>query len=70
MLWLFTSYVDLAFAGWFLPLLGLLFLPWTTLFYVVVYSPITGVTGFGWFFVILGFLFDLGSYGAGNRARG
>jgi hypothetical protein len=36
LLWLFTNYVDRAFSGWVLPLLGLLFAPWTTLLYVLV----------------------------------
>jgi hypothetical protein len=27
------------------------------------------VTGFEWFFVVLAFLIDLGSYGFGRRAR-
>jgi hypothetical protein len=67
--WLFTNLIDRAFTGLLLPILGVLLLPWTTLFYVAAYSPITGVTGFGWFIVILGFFFDLGSYSSGRRAR-
>lgn len=52
------------------PILGLIFLPWTTLFYVAV--SFNGVVGIEWLFVILGFIFDLGSYsggGYGNRDR-
>src|SRR5664279_4780834 len=33
LLWAFTNYVDRAFSGWFLPLLGIVFAPWTTLMY-------------------------------------
>ncbi|GAA2052523.1 hypothetical protein GCM10009839_69990 [Catenulispora yoronensis] len=68
--WLFTDRVAVAFHhGWLAPLAGLVFLPFTTLLYVLVYAPVRGVTGFGWFLVILGFLCDLSSYGAGARGR-
>jgi hypothetical protein len=60
--WIFTDRVDIAFDGWLLPLAGLVFLPYTTFFYVLAYAPIAGVTGIGWFFIVLGFLFDLSSY--------
>ncbi len=71
--WLFTPLVRTAFHNAFLlPLLGIIFLPFTTLIYVLVYSPVYGVTGWGWFWVILGFLIDLGSYSSSaysNRDR-
>src|SRR5690242_4857353 len=60
--WLFTNRVSLAFHNsFFLPLLGLVFLPFTTLMYVLVYSPVVGLYGWGWFWVILGFVIDLTS---------
>jgi hypothetical protein len=65
--WLFTDRVDIAFDGWLLPLAGLVFLPYTTFFYVLAYAPIAGVSGIGWFFVVLGFLFDLSSYAGTGR---
>ena len=37
-LWLFTNLVDRAFDGWVVPLLGVFFLPWTTLMYVLLWS--------------------------------
>jgi len=68
--WLFTDQVGEAFDGWALPLLGLIFLPFTTFFYVVAYAPIAGVTGIGWLFVVFGFLLDISSYfGASQRNR-
>ena len=75
--WLFDSdRVDAAFSSWFLPFLGLLFLPWTTLAYLVVWSPIVGVDGWEWIIVALGFVLDIATYSsrmASNRyqaARG
>ena len=67
--WLFTSRVAVAFHhGLFLPLLGLLFLPFTTLMFVLAYAPGSGVRGIGWLFVVLGFLVDLGSHGGGAKS--
>ncbi len=72
-IWLFTPLVSRAFESVFLlPLLGIIFLPFTTLMYVLVWAPVVGVTGWGWVWVILGFLLDLGSYSGsayGHRGR-
>lgn len=71
--WLFTPLVSRAFHSVFIwPFLGLIFLPFTTLIYVLVYNPVVGVTGWGWFLVVLGFLLDISSYGGSaysNRNR-
>jgi CDP-diglyceride synthetase len=69
LVWIFTNLVDRAFEGFLLPLLGLIFLPFTTLLYVLAYQPVVGVSGWGWFFVFVGLLFDLGSYGGGAFGR-
>ncbi len=66
--WIFTSRVDIAFKGGVaLPLLGLIFLPYTTFFYVLAYAPIAGVSAFGWVIVSFGFLLDLASWFGGGR---
>ncbi|HEX6227909.1 MAG TPA: hypothetical protein VFZ41_00415 [Solirubrobacterales bacterium] len=44
-------------------------MPWTTLAYALMWSSSNGVVGFEWFIVILGFIFDLGSYREGERRR-
>ena len=63
--WIFTPRVTDAFAGGFwLPLLGLLFLPWMALGYVLAWAPATGVSGVGWVVVAVGLLFDIASYGS------
>jgi hypothetical protein len=67
--WIFTNLVDRAFEGILLPLLGLIFLPWTTFLYVLVYNPVEGVSFLGWVFVVIGLLVDIGSYTAGARTR-
>jgi hypothetical protein len=62
-LWLFTNLVTRAFASVLFPLLGIIFLPFTTLVYVLVYAPGRGVTGLGWVCVIVAFFMDFGTYG-------
>ena len=53
------------------PFLGLIFFPWTTLMYVLVWTPV-GIVGFNWVWIALAFLADLAMYGGGaygNRDR-
>jgi hypothetical protein len=70
-IFLFSNLLSRAFDSWLVPLLGFFLLPWTTLAYAVMWSSgNNGVTGVEWFFVVLGFLFDLASYGEGGRRRG
>lgn len=54
------------------PILGFLFLPWTTLAYLTVWLPGRGIEGFDWVWLTLGLLVDLGSHAGGvysNRDR-
>ena len=52
-----------AFSSALWPILGLVFLPWTTLIYMLVFPG--GVTGFEWVWIGLGVLADVASYGGG-----
>lgn len=67
--WLFSDLLSRAFDSWLLPLAGFFLLPWTTLIYAAFWSSGNEVAGFEWFFVVLAFVIDLGSYDRGNRAR-
>jgi hypothetical protein len=69
LVWIFTNEVDQAYDSWVLPLLGLIFLPLTTLVYALLWVPRGGVDGIEWFWVVLAFLFDIGALGAGARSR-
>ena len=62
--WIFGDKVDFAFSTWIWPLLGLIFLPWTTLFYVIVWSAVGGVSGAEWLLVGLGVVLDIATYSA------
>ena len=54
-----------AFDSWFWPILGLIFLPWTTIMYVLVFPG--GIVGFDWLWLGLGLLADIASYSGGVR---
>jgi hypothetical protein len=61
--------VGAAFNTFLLPLLGIIFLPFTTLIYVIVYTPNVGVVGFDWFWVILAVLLDISHWTASYTQR-
>jgi len=71
--WLFQPGVWFAvFNGWsgvwwIWPLLGIIFLPWTTLMYVLV-AP-GGMIGLDWLWIAIALLADLASYGGGVGRR-
>jgi len=69
LLWAFTNYVDRAFAGWFLPVIGLVFAPWTTLMYVLVDAPAGPVHVAGWLCVGIGVFLDLSAWGQAAQNR-
>jgi hypothetical protein len=66
---IFNDVITKAFDGsWVIPLIGWFVLPYTTLTYVLVWWWQGSVTGFTWFFVVLAFFIDMGSYfGSYNR---
>ena len=63
-MWLFGNRVDAAFGSAIWPLLGLLVAPWTTLMYLLVWSPVGGVSGGEWILVGLGVAADIATYAA------
>ena len=54
-----------AFSTFIWPLLGAIFLPWTTLAYVFVFPG--GVTGLDWLLMVFAILLDISSYTGGGR---
>lgn len=67
--WAFTDRMTVAFNSFWIGLLGFLFLPWTTLAWALCYAPRDGVTGFGWFLVILAFVVDISTHIGSAQAR-
>lgn len=68
-MWLLQSTRLDAFNGFWLPFIGFLFLPFTTLMYALVWSASNGVSFIGWILMFLAFLMDMGAYGSGARSR-
>lgn len=66
--WLFSPVrFSATFNTWIWPLLGLIFAPWTLLFYIII-AP-GGIVGFDWVWLGLGVLFDVMSYGGGGYSN-
>ena len=57
--WLFSDRWPRVWGGDFIvPLLGIIFLPFTTVMYMLVWSP-TGINGWDWLWILLGLFLDL-----------
>jgi hypothetical protein len=70
MLELFTDLNDQAFDSFWIGFAGFLFLPYTTLAYVLMDYWGDPINGFGWVIVVFAFLVDLGSYfGTARRSN-
>lgn len=69
LLWIFTPLVSKALNGIILPILGFIFLPFTTLFYVLVVYSLGQNNIWGWLLILIGFLLDLRSYSDINLGR-
>lgn len=69
LLWIFTPLVSRAFNSVVLPILGLIFLPFTTLFYVLVFHSLGQNNIWGWLLILVGFLLDLRNYSDISTSR-
>jgi hypothetical protein len=56
------AYFGAVFDTWIFPLLGLIFLPFTTLIRLLVGAPPQGVQGLDWLWVVLAVFLDLSHY--------
>jgi hypothetical protein len=70
--WIFGSRWDAVWQGqWLLPLLGIIFVPYTTAMYMLVWSPGVGIAGWDWMWIGLGLLLDIMKWGQiANNRRG
>jgi hypothetical protein len=69
LMFLFTNYLQRAFDTVLLPLIGFLFLPWTTIAWAIAQNEFGGANGIGLLVIVLGFLADVGVLGGGARGR-
>jgi hypothetical protein len=69
--WIFSDRWAVVWGGDFLvPALGIAFAPFTTVMYMLVWSP-AGIQGWDWLWILLGVVLDIGHYGqmAANRKQ-
>ncbi len=69
--WIFSERWPLVWQGdWLVPLLGIIFLPYTTIMFMLVWSP-AGISGWDWLWIILGVFLDVVHYqqAAANRRQ-
>ena len=66
--WIFGSRWEVVFDGWIVPVLGIIFLPYTTVMYLLVWSP-AGISGFDWVWLGLGVVLDLMKWGLIGQNR-
>ncbi|HEY2950794.1 MAG TPA: hypothetical protein VGJ53_20760 [Micromonosporaceae bacterium] len=70
MIWILRpGMVDRTFSSWVWPLLGIVFLPFATLIYVILNQTGRGMTGWEWFWVAVAALLDVVNWGSGARRR-
>jgi hypothetical protein len=72
-LWIFTPWVERAIDAWYWAVLGLIFLPLTTLMYVLVrVSTVGDINTGGWLLIALGVVADVVHWGqmVSNRQNG
>jgi hypothetical protein len=63
------AYIDAVFDTFILPLLGLIFLPFATLMWVLLDAPPAGVDGFDWVWIGVAVLLDLSHYATAYSQR-
>jgi hypothetical protein len=61
--------IDAAFDTFLVPLLGIIFLPFATLMYALLYTPGRGLIGWDWFWVIVAAILDIGHWAASATQR-
>ena len=67
--WFFSDRWPIVWQGAFLvPLLGIIFLPFTTIMYMLTWTP-RGIEGWDWLWILLGFVVDLLGYSQSAASR-
>jgi hypothetical protein len=70
--WIFSDRWELVWQGdWIVPLLGIIFLPFTTIMYMLTWTLTGGIEGWDWMWILLGLMLDVSKWFGlwGNRAK-
>ncbi len=70
--WIFSQRWDVVWRGnWFWPLLGIILAPYTTIMYLLAWSPGLGISGWDWMWIGMGVLLDIMKWAQiANNRRG
>jgi len=68
-MFLFSHYLERAYHGLLIPILGFIFLPVTTIVYAWLVNNHRPLEGINIIFVIIAVLIDAGSFGGGHASR-
>ena len=67
--WIFGRRWELVWGdNWIVPILGIIALPYTTIMYLLVWSP-AGISGFDWVWLFLGVMLDAMKWGQVAKSR-
>jgi hypothetical protein len=69
LMWLFSNYLDRAYHGLVIPLLGFIFLPITTIVYAWMVNSGLPIAGVNLVILIVAVLLDAGSHGSAGYYR-
>lgn len=69
LLFLFSAYLERAYHGLLVPILGFVFLPLTTICYAWLINSRMPIEGFNVFLLILAVVIDLGGHGGAYKRR-
>lgn len=70
LIFLFTPWFEMVFSTWLWPILGLIFLPYTTLAYMLAVLNTGGVLTPGWLIlIVVAAAVDIAHWGGGVRGR-
>jgi hypothetical protein len=70
LIFLFTRWFEMVFSSWIWPVLGFIFLPYTTLAYTAASLNTGGNLTLGWLIlIIIAVVVDVGHWGGGYRVR-
>jgi hypothetical protein len=70
--WIFSDRWPVVWQGdWVVPLLGIIFLPYTTIMYMLVWTYVGGIEGLDWMWILLGLFLDISKWFGlwGNRGK-
>lgn len=70
--WIFSDRWQVVWQNdWVMPLLGIIFLPFTTIMYMLTWTFTGGIEGWDWMWILLGLILDLSKWAGlwGNRNK-